>query len=483
MLSQKSGFYHRLIFKAVVLFTQIACCATYVRVMLAPYQKIFLAWGLLLAVLELFRGFKPWKQRRTLLFCAFLLAYLCTVLFAGKGYLTANLHSFAYMIMMFLVFYAIDAGDPVRRARENAVLANTVILAVFALTVTGLVIAVVIKKWTRYKIGDGEIGLLGFRGKRFTGVVNANIGGALYAVCILLAFYQMIRAGRFRPLRITLYVPVILIETVALILSYSRTAIYALLAVTAFGIFWQLPNRIARLKSSKTAIKTVVRILAAVCVAGGLLMLVNPVRTLLYEEIRAMRKWYKSLSVVQTASLDDAGLRLAAKNTAETETAETAETAEEDLEEVLDDALSSRLTIWKRAGETFLEHPLLGISNEAVEDTLSEKSDFHIWHAHSIYVTVLLASGAAGAVLLTLFTWDGLRNCWKKRMFLWKTQDTVIAGTVVLTAFFLIRELTEATLLFRFSFFSCFMWQLLGTLRQAVEAAPGQEPGGGTAAD
>ena len=55
MLNAKNGYYHRLVFKAVVLFTQIISCVAYIHSWIAPYQKILLGWGALLIVLELFR--------------------------------------------------------------------------------------------------------------------------------------------------------------------------------------------------------------------------------------------------------------------------------------------------------------------------------------------------------------------------------------------------------------------------------------------
>lgn len=473
MINQKSGYYHRLIFKAVVLFTQIASCAAYVHAMIAPYQKFLLAWGALLIVLELVRGYRPWKQPGTVLFSAFLLGYLGTIFAAGKAYQSANLHAFFYMVMMFVLFCAADTGDREQRRREFAVLSNVAVLAILAMTLTGLVLAVTVKKGGGYMTSIGEIGHVGlFRG-RFCGVVNANTGGALYASAILLSAGMMLHGGRHRGIKRGCYGLVILVETAALLLSYSRTAIYALAAALAAGIFWQLPNRVRRVGSLKKAARTVVRTGAALLAAAVLVLCAGPLHTALYGGLSGVRKWYRAGTEVQVASADlSAGTAaLFAKNTEE----------EGGLAESLDDTLSGRLTIWKAALRVTGRSPILGISHEAVSDALSKELNSTVWHAHSFYLTVPLASGLLGCVFLTLFTGHGLRLAWKRRTFLWRSADPVTACAGAALVFMLVKELTESTVLFRFSFFACFLWLLLGSLRQELEdetepAAADKEP-------
>ncbi|MBO4289914.1 MAG: O-antigen ligase family protein [Lachnospiraceae bacterium] len=467
MLSQKSGYYHRLIFKAVVIFTQLISCVAYIHTWIAPYQKILLGWGALLIVLELFRGFKPWKQLGTVLFCVFLIAYLGSIFLADKAYLSANLHAFFYMVMMFLVFYALDAGDRAQRAKEYAVLANVMIITIFVMTAVGLYIAVTIKKGKHYTTELGEIGNLGILRRRFSGIVNANTGGALYAIAILLSALMMHRKGRGRILLNILYFLIIVAEVLALYLSYCRTAIYALAVAVSAYLFWQLPNRIRPLGRMKNPGKLIIRVLAAAIVLVTVFLSVFQVREALYARLRQLRKWYKESSVMQVVSAAEDDVFLLAA-------AETAAAEEEDEDFNLADELRGRADIWKAAVEIIKENPVWGISNEAIEDALSARTKYYSYHAHSTYLTVLLASGAVGGLLLTVFTGRGLCVLWKRRRFLWRTASAAVFGPALLVLFMLVREMTETTLIFRLSFFACLYWEALGAMRQ--ELADAEEP-------
>ena len=468
MLNQKSGYYHRLVFKAVVLFTQILSCVAYIHSWIAPYQKILLGWGALLIVLELFRGFKPWKQLGTVLFSVFLIGYLGSIFLADRTYLSPNLHAFFYMVMMFVVFYALDTGDRAERAKEYAVLANVMILTILVLTLVGLYVAVTIKKGKHYTTALGEIGNLGILRRRFSGVVNANTGGALYAIAILLSFFMMHRKGKGRiPLNI-IYLLVIVIETLALYLSYCRTSIYALTAVLAVYLFWQLPHRIRPLGRAKNPGKFLVRLGVALAVAAALFLSVSQVREALYAQLRQARKWYKSGAIVRVVSaVEQDSFLLAA---AETEAAE-----EEDDEWNIADELRGRAHIWEEAIKNYKQNPVWGVSNEAIEDTLSATTKWHSYHAHSIYLTILLASGTVGAVLICLFAGHGVHKVWKNRRYLWRTADVTVFGPALMILFLLIREITETSLIFRLSFFACLFWAAMGAFRQELEDAGKQQ--------
>ena len=463
MLNQKSGYYHRLVFKAVVLFTQILSCVAYIHSWIAPYQKILLAWGALLIVLELFRGFKPWKQTGTVLFCLFLIGYLGSIFFADKVYRSANIHAFFYMVMMFVVFYAIDTGDRAARAKEYAMLANVVILTILGMTLVGLYVAVTIKKGRHYTTELGEIGNLGVMRRRLSGVVNANTGGGLYAVCILLSFFMMHRKGRGRIPRNIFYALVIVIEVIALYLSYCRTSIYALTAVLAVYLFWQLPYRIRPLGRMKEPGKSAIRLVVAAAVAAALFLSAFQVREALYAQLRQARKWYKSGSIVRVVSAADGAFLLAA---AETE-------ADEEDDWNIADELRGRAGIWQEAFKNIRKNPVWGVSNEAIEDTLSATTQYYSYHAHSIYITVMLASGAVGGLLLALFAGHGLKRIWKNRRFLWTAGSPMVFGPALLVLFLLVRDVTETSLIFRLSFFACLYWEALGAFRQELEAADG----------
>ncbi len=525
-----------------MVFTQVLCQVPYFFNFFSPFQKIFLLWGFLLVAIELFRGFKPWKSRSVLIFAAFLAMYAVSIFLADSAYLTGNIKEYVYMVMMFFTLYALQTDDRSLRIREYRTLAIVMIIGVAVVAAAGYYLILWGRPSRRYKTEIGVEGQLGFMNDRFSGVVNPNVGGALYSISIILSTALMSVKRKHRAARNIPYAVNILAVAFLLVLGYSRTSVYALAAVLFIGLLWRLPHMIKPLAKAKKGAVLAARWAVALAVVAAIVIgfkplqeeVYTPVYTL-YKTIKAANKETTAAKTTKAASTTKASETKSASTTEAAETAKAkemtkaaAEISGEDLIEtettqtqsgsktsdagtsekstskktaeassttaakkkttkaavnrnnltaekdgligMINEALSSRVDIWAAGLELYSASMLFGISHDAITDGLAGKTNFVAWHLHSSYLTVLVAAGAVGALIVAAFSVYGFSRVLKKRRQILGTGRTELVVIVLLIIYMLIREMTEATLLFRLNIFSCFFWMLLGSLRQEVRA-------------
>ena len=458
MKEKVNGFLHTLFgertaFKAVLLFVMIFSTIQWVHYTFSFVYRGFLVWGVLIVAWDLFHGKKLWEGKTLNLLMAFCMFYAVTIFLNRDVEPVRNLKSLAYMAVLFITLYGGGKAEPEKTKRERKILIGELFVIFLLLAVACLVLFLLGIKKT-YTTADGVMGYLGSFNGRMAGLFNSNTCGALFSISVLIDLGLLFGHRGARLWRKILYWISLVLSVLCLVLSYSRTSIYALAAVLAIAVFWLLPRRIKSLETASFKTVMTARVTAALCLLLVMTEAAAPMHAALtnlegvFAEKKTTKKKTKKkttkkkttkktttaetteasgessvASETEAAGKDTAGKTAAEKTTAakkttaadkttaakkttaadkttaakKTTAADKTTAAEtESAEKTLDSTLTGRLSIWKAALQAYREHALFGITDEGITIRVGEILDGTGWGVH------LQGGGAHNVYLETL---------------------------------------------------------------------------------
>lgn len=469
---QESIWWERLLllYKAVWIVVALGKAVPWLDWQISPYIRILLIPGALLILWDLLRFRRLWKWSLAGL-AVFGILYGVTLLSVGGEGFSDGLKSLLYMALAVYLFAGYDRNRPPERVRWDMILLGRTFLAV-TLVYSVLCLLTFFFGWNIMYGENGQVGYLGVWEGRLWGLYNANTGGALNAVSMLMLLFLL----RGDPKGWKIFDGVSLfLHFLCLMLSGSRTSWYAFLIVLGVGFFrffWEtLPERFRGGLLRRFCLTAA---LLAVCflLGRGLQAGVSP----LAGSLAGMLPTVSGAGLeteTETAEGTEAGMAGAGEGAPEPDTwAETGAEAEETAEPPVDRGgglLTGRPILWRAGWDTFRESPLLGVSHEELiqraESHLSDPSwtpDLQAGGLHNGYLTVLVSSGILGAAALLWWLVGFLGRTVRGLGFRNRRSTPAYAFCLLFLGLMGIMELFESRIFYQVNIFMVLFWMVCG---------------------
>ncbi len=387
--AQESIWWERLLllYKALWIVVALEKAVPWLDWQISPYIRIMLIPGALLILWDLLWFRRLWKRFLAGL-AVFGILYGVTLLSVGGEGFSDGFKSLLYMALAVYLFAGYDRNRPPERVRREMILLGRTFLAV-TLVYSVLCLLTFFFGWNIMYGENGQVGYLGVWEGRLWGLYNANTGGALNVVSMLMLLFLL----RGDPRRWKIFDGISLsLHFLCLMLSGSRTSWYAFLIILGAGFFlffWKdLPERFRGGVPQRLCL-TAALLAACFLLGRGLQAGVSPLAGSL-----------AGLLPASSETAAEAGLET------ETETVEGTE-AEETAVDRGGGVLTGRPILWRAGWDTFRESPLLGVGHEELiqraQAHLSDPGwtpDLQAGGLHNGYLTVLVSSGVLGAAAL-----------------------------------------------------------------------------------
>lgn len=437
--------------KMCFLISMLLSASPFIHLVIAPFIKILLVWGMLILIYQLLRQRERYKNVSSMLVIAFIISYGITVFVNSGMNFIANVKIWCYMMVILLVIFSVDP----KKKRDAIVYEIKQII--WAFTIVSFCLSVVsfgtfvfsIKGHGMY---ESQWVYYGMFENRLWGIYNPSTGSAINTISILLlAGYWIYFKPQKKVVRAVLCMEMI-IHYFCLLLTNSRTALYTLIIGVAGLIF--LTIGYYSKKKEFSIKKLAVQIACALLGCCILFTTVNPIR--------------EGLAYVPGL------VKIFVNSVEEGETKEEIEKEEltrmEELEERPGGILTGRTELWKAGIQTFKESPLFGIARENVNIRVANNLEDDYWlrdlqrgGLHNIYITVLVCSGIVGFVFFVLIVLSLLAKC-IKYVFSEKMKQNQGIPLIIIPVLIvqLIMEFLEARILYQVNIFYIIFWCIAG---------------------
>ena len=327
------------------------------------------------------------KTKRIWILIAFYISYIISlVLNINYGYAEA-VKALVWMAFHYYLLYACDVKqEPKVYQKEFHIIANVYLAILFAAAIASFVLLCI--GYSYYSMrGEFEI-VGGFTWGRLWGVfTDPNYGSVFCSIGIILSLY-FFHTWKNIVLRI-LYICNILMLSIYIIFSDSRTGIVAIMFSLAFYVY-ALLIRWEKFKL-KMELKQIISILIAMVIMVGVYFIPKGV-TAAYNQIVE--------NVTSNQMIEDPS---------EPPTNNKVFGREQDLE---DDISNGRLELWYSSVEIFLTKPIFGVSFFNLRDyALAELPDTYLItkpngkvnNPHSVIFNILAGQGIVGITIFFIF--------------------------------------------------------------------------------
>ncbi len=462
----KEMFKRHTIYKCTAITTLLLCCVHYMHMLLSPFIKILLIWGIAIIAYDFIKKRNVFKMRDIFVLLAFAAICAVSALINGGEYLSANIKSIAYMAVGFLTFYAgaLDEDEDLVK-REMILVAKWLLVLLF--TITAICFATYILGFSyRYYFADfSGIGYVGLIDGDLGGLFNANVGGALYSLSIIIALIFLIfeKAAKTGTGFKVLCIADIFIATMCLSASGSRTALAALVITLGFIAYAvTAANRIKKLLSAFAVM------LATVLLSFSAFFVINAIQGTIYFNFGNLNVFEGCEEYIAMDCSEglDAYVLSSVKTASDSDVLTLPAGAE--IHEDLDNFLTGRLSIWDTGLKVFANHPVFGVTSEAIRDeVIAQNPDTSFAWAieggglHNVYITTLVAYGILGVLPLAFFAFRQIKlfaDARKKKIPF--SPKGVAALSVVL--FMLLCDIMETRILYQMNFYFVIFWLALG---------------------
>lgn len=455
-MKKKTSDFWLLIYKAIWIVVMLMKAVPWLDWHLSPYIRLLLIPGALLILWEYFVQKKMWSKSLVFLI-GFCVAYGCTALLARGDGFAGNLKSVFYMAVAFLLFYGHDRErEPALVKREIKILGRLFVTGTFLLA--AICFATFLFSYNQVYTWGEKIGYIGMWDNRLWGLYNANTGGALNVISLLI-LSGLFLAEEKKSWRV-FYVGNGILQFLCLVLTYSRTSFYSLILALCIGIFFLLPHWDQE-KRMKRNVKSL-----------GFRLVIVLLIPLLFVTLEKVTRWGLSYlpGIVQEVTGE-------AEWDGQREVLDRIET----LEHREGGILTGRPILWEAGWHAFLESPVFGVGRENLYERsmgyLSDPSwapDLAAGGVHNGYLTLLISSGLLGTACLALFwirtVWQIFRMVRKKKE---KLDLPFCIGGILLLLYF-IMEVLEARILYQVNIFMALYWMVYGYVMYFTERAEGQ---------
>lgn len=448
-------FANKLLFTCVLIVTFLLDTILLIHDYTGPLLKLFIVWGTLIIIWDFFYRKQLWNTKNLKWLIFFGASYLITTLINSRSYLGDNLKILAYMMIFFIVLYGHNQAKTMEKWKKQI---RTIMLVYFwTATILAIICFITFLFSINHEIltRDGYMHT-GMYDNRLWGLYNPNAGACINVVAIFFAIgIGTSLEKKYLYKKIVLAIASI-IHYMCLLLTSSRAALYSFVlgAGILFFLFLNTRSKTALTKSKKVILKNV---LLAVTVIVALYGVESPIK--------------------QVVSYIPGCIKMVCSGEDKAEEIEKVElTRKEELENRDGGILTGRAYLWKAGLKALEQSPLFGISKAATYDYSKEYIEDPQWlehlevSLHSVYITVLVASGWIGFVLFVIFLLKNILPMIRVALFHNNDDNYMIyASCIVVVACLLIIELVEARIIYRTEVFNVIFWAICGFAYNYVE--------------
>lgn len=345
-------------YKLVLLVVSIAHVCPLLGVHMDPYLKLLHIYAAAVIVFDLLGERRILKNKgRTILF-VFVLCYGVTLLCNPNLINFSGISNFCYYFACLALVYSYGENS----AKWDRITSAIIVSLITAAGVVG--IWMFYTKFHLYVSGRGYIGMYPAE-NRLAGLFgNPNMQGLLCMGAICLCFIRFVKSGG--KLARTLYLTAGVVNYITMLLSNSRTAIYACVGLFAIYVFLRV------LQAGKSIKKILLALVAAVLTAavlyfGGVLI-------------------QKCLSLLDVNYEHGSGMTIQRERN--------------------DIGFNGRGYFWENGVKIFIQQPLFGYGMDNYEQALLNIGVPAYWAAYSMhnsYLEALVCLGAAGFLCAIAF--------------------------------------------------------------------------------
>lgn len=433
---------NKVLFLVIYIIAVMTITIPYLHTITGSYIKYLLVWGLVLVVYDIFRTRgRVMLNKYIIMLMLFCGAYGVTILHIHGRAMAQSINALAYMIMTFLVLFAdVEEDRSKKQKRQNATYITVIIctfimsLACFVTFVLGINI--------KYKVYDTKV-YIGMYQNRLWGLYNPNVGATLAVISIVLTVFSI---GVICNKKWNVFAKInIVLQYFIIVLTMSRTATYSTIIVLAIFVMISLPMLVSKIKSIETNriwVRVVAGILAAVI----------------------------AFTVIRCGEYAFTGVKAITANASSVSTRR----ADTDSESV-GGILNGRQYIWKAGVKVFKRSPIIGVTKESIYrygrkniETLTHRRAFRTGGLHNIYLTILVASGVVGFLIMSVFAIFAIKDVFKRSKTIKAIQENqwYIAG-VFLIGTILCMEFFEARILYELNIHFLIFWMIASDVLSA----------------
>lgn len=445
-------FYIKVVFLIMTLLTSVP----FIHNVLGSYTKLLLAWGFVIIVYDFFTKRLFLKNKYSLILLLFLVLYAITILIGDRAMLWGNISQWCYMAVFFFVFLPVDSDMPERKVKsELSVLFNIFVCITFVFSVYCFATFCIWYSQTYTAINEVKV-YLGVVDGRLWGLYNPNAGGMLNLISIALSMFFVFTVKK-KGLKI-LYIINSVLQLFCLVLTQSRSSFYAMIVFAIIFCFFtagkwakEMTQILFKKDRFKTQLKIAARLFMTVLVTVILVYSYEPIRQSLQAIPNTISSFFQSPDPGNDTEEEDKTI------------------GRFEVEENRPGGfLTGRTDLWRGGWQVFKNNPVMGVSYESIAKETEPYVD-KMWHTtlnkgrlHNIYITILVASGSTGFIVLAVFALLSAIKLFRGAVETMKKPNLYFIIIIGLIVSNYVAEMVEARILYNVSVFSVFFWIIYG---------------------
>lgn len=462
---------NRIIYACVLIVTLLLDTILAVHDYTGPLLKLFIIWGVIIIGIDFLREKNLWRTKQIKWLVLFCIAYAITTFLNRQSHFGDNIKTLAYMIVFFIVLYGHSSHTDMDLWKKQVRTVSMVYVWATAILSALCLATYVFSINIQIKANDGYMHI-GMYDNRLWGFYNPNAGACIDVIAIFLSIGLLMTLKKSRVYKKILLGLNIVIQYICLLLTSSRTSLYAFIICIGAFCFFMLSRKFEKL-SLKTYRGWILSFLVSVLIMGGLYAVGTPVKI-------AMSYVPGAVNVELPEFITE---QMNNKKTATTKKKKKVNlTRVEELEDRDGGLLTGRTYIWKAGLTALKQSPVFGLSKEATYDYAKGYIEDAQWlehmeaSLHNVYITTLVASGIVGFGIFIIFI---ILNIFPMIKVAFKCQNysnySLFIICMLIVGGLLVIECFEARIIYRTEVFNPLFWTICGFAYNYVEIIRKQE--------
>ena len=361
---------NRIVFACVLIVTLLLDTILAVHDYTGPILKLFIVWGIVIIVIDFFRERNLWHTKQLKWLVLFCIAYAITTFLNRQSHFGDNIKTLAYMIVFFVVLYGHNSDTGMDLWKKQVRTVSIVYVWATAILSALCLVTYVFSINIQIKANDGYMHI-GMYDNRLWGFYNPNAGACIDMIAIFLSIGLLMTLKKNRIYKKVLLGLNILVQYICLLLTSSRTSLYAfIMCMGAFG-FFMLGKKLEKF-SLRTYKRWILSLMASVLIMGALYVIGTPVKT-------AMSYVPGAVNVELPEFITE---HMNKKTTTKNKKKKVNLTRLEELEDRDGGLLTGRTYIWKAGLNALKQSPVFGVSKDATYDYAKEYIEDGQWLEH-----------------------------------------------------------------------------------------------------